>query len=126
MSAKPTPILSTVILLFYLPVEYRSGAKFLQVEAALFRLVGPHGGGILGEFAVKIVVHPDPDGLYLIKGGNKEVWDHFNIRREWRKSQGIVRGKRCGITENVGRAARHQSLLIQRENNGATRSERVA
>ena len=48
-------------------------------------------------FAVKITVHPDPDGLYLLKGGDRQVWDHFNIKKEWRKSQGIVHGKRCGI-----------------------------
>ena len=89
-------------LLFHLPVEYRTGARFLQTEAALFRLVGRHGGGILGEFAVKLIIHPDPDGLYLIKGGDRRVWDHFNIRKEWRKSQGIVHGKRCGTTENIG------------------------
>ena len=104
-------------LLFHLPVEYRTGARFLQTETALFRLVGRHGGGILGEFAVKITLHADPDGLYLIKGGNKEVWDHFNIRKEWRKSQGIVHGKRCGTTENIGTAARNRwrfRLLTER------------
>ena len=42
-------------LLFHLPVEYRMGARFLQTEAALYRLVGRHGGGILGEFAVKLI-----------------------------------------------------------------------
>ena len=98
-------------LLFHLPVDYRTGARFLQVEAELFRLVGRHGGGILGEFAVKLIIHPDPDGLYLIKGGNREVWDHFNIRKEWRKSQGIIHGKRCGVTENIGRAARNRCRL---------------
>ena len=98
-------------LLFHLPVEYRTGARFLQTEAALFRLVGRHGGGILGEFAVKLIIHPDPDGLYLIKGGDREVWEHFKIRKEWRKSQGIVHGKRCGITENIGRAARNRWRL---------------
>ena len=98
-------------LLFHLPVEYRTGARFLQTEAALYRLVGRHGGGILGEFAVKLTIHPDPDGLYLIKGGDREVWEHFNIRKEWRKSQGIVHGKRCGITENIGRAARNRWRL---------------
>jgi hypothetical protein len=55
-------------LLFYLPAEYRTEPKFLQIEAALSRLVGRHGAGILGEFAVKLTVHLDPDGLYLIKG----------------------------------------------------------
>ena len=58
-------------LLFHLPAEYRTGARLLQTEAALFRLVGRHGGGILGEFAVKLIIHPDPDGLYLIKGGDR-------------------------------------------------------
>jgi hypothetical protein len=98
-------------LLFHLPVAYCTGARFLQVEAALFRLVGRQGSGILGEFAVKIIVHPDPDGLYLIKGGNRKVWERFNIRKEWRKSQGIVHGKRCGTTENIGRAARNSWRL---------------
>ena len=101
-------------LLFHLPVAYRIGARSLQTEAVLSRLVGRHGGGIWGEFAVKLIIHPDPDGLYLIKGGDKEVWDHFNIRKEWRKSQGIVHGKRCGLTENIGRAARNRwSLRLQ-------------
>src|SRR5205809_262587 len=63
-------------LLFHLQTEYRTGARFLQTEAALYRLVGRHGGGILGEFAVKLVIHADPDGLYLIKGGDRKVWDH--------------------------------------------------
>ena len=69
-----------------------------------------HGGGILGEFAVKLMIHPDPDGLYLIKGGDREVWDHFHIRKEWRRSQGIIHGKRCGTTQNIGRATRNRRL----------------
>ena len=40
----------------------------------------------------------------------EQVWDHFNIKKEWRKSQGIVHGKRCGITENIGVPARTCSL----------------
>ena len=104
-------------LLFHLPTEHRTGVGLSLVGATLFRLVDRHGGGILGEFAVKIILHADPDGLYLIKGGNKEVWDHFNIRKEWRKSQGIVHGKRCGTTENIGTAARNRwrfRLLTER------------
>ena len=62
----------------------------------------------MGEFAVKLIIHPDPDGLYLIKGGDQEVWDHFNIKKEWRKSQGIIQGKRCGTTENIGRASHNR------------------
>jgi hypothetical protein len=56
-------------LLFHLPSEYQTGAKLDEMKDALDRLVGRHGDGILGEFAVKLVIWPDPDGLYLIKGG---------------------------------------------------------
>ena len=74
-------------MLFHLPVEYRSGARLLQVEAAINRLVKRHGVNIWGEFAVDLKVYsvPErpliPDGLYLIKGGNREVWKQFRIRR---------------------------------------------
>jgi hypothetical protein len=36
-------------LLFHLPVEHRTGAGLHQVAAAIFRLAGRHGDGILGE-----------------------------------------------------------------------------
>jgi hypothetical protein len=105
-------------LLFHLPREYRTDERLLQTEAALLRLVGRHGDGVMGEFAVKLVLHPYPDGLYLIKGGDRRVWDQFNIRKEWRKSQGIIHGKRCGGTENIGPAARAR--------HSSTRRSRVA
>jgi hypothetical protein len=96
-------------LLFHLPEEFRRGAKLLQVEAALNRLVARHGEGLWGEFAVNLTIHPHADGLYLLKGGNRDVWREFKIRKEWRESQGIIRGKRCGTTENIERAARRGS-----------------
>jgi hypothetical protein len=64
----------------------------------------------LGDFAIKLTIHPDPDGLYLIKGGNREVWEKFKIRKEWRQSQGVIHGKRCGTSQNIGRAAREKAL----------------
>jgi hypothetical protein len=93
-------------LLFHLPIEYRTGRKLAEMEAHLVRLVDRHGGGILGEFAVKLVIWPDPDGLYLIKGGDAEVWERFQIRKRWRQSQGVVHGKRCGVSQNLGEGAR--------------------
>jgi hypothetical protein len=86
-------------LLFHLPVEYRSGPKLAEMEAHLVRLVDRHGNGILGEFAARLVIWPDPDGLYLIKGGGPLVWRQFpRIRKDWRTSQGIIHGKRCGAS----------------------------
>lgn len=98
-------------LLFHLPVEYRAGAKLDEIKATLDRLVDRHGDGILGEFAVRLTTWPDPDGLYLIKGGGPKVWRRFpRIRNDWRKSQGILRGKRCGTSQNIGRAARQREM----------------
>jgi hypothetical protein len=96
-------------LLFHLPVEYRSGPKLPEMEAHLVRLVDHHGGGILGEFAVKLVIWPAPDGLYLIKGGGPKVWKRFRIKKGWHQSQGVIHGKRCGVSQNLGPAARLQT-----------------
>jgi hypothetical protein len=109
-------------LLFHLPSAYRTGAKLAEVQACLERLVDRHGDGILGEFAVKLTIHPDPDGLYLIKGGNRDTWEQFKIRREWRHSQGVIHGKRCGTTENIGRARR--LAMAQNEVNEKERRKR--
>ena len=99
----------------YLPVIYRSGARLLQVEAVINRLVKRHGLGIWGDFAVDLKIYgvPEqpqiPDGLYLIKDGNREVWRRFRVKRKWRESQGIIHGKRCGTTQNLGPAARRHA-----------------
>jgi len=96
-------------LLFYLPLEYRSGVKLLQVEAAIYRLVKRHGRNYWAEQVIKLVIHdtpPYPDGKYLIKGGGPKIWKKFYLRREHRRLQGLIHGKRCGTTENIGKAAR--------------------
>jgi hypothetical protein len=100
-------------LLFHLPVEYRKDAKLLQVEAAITRLVRLHGGAISHEKAIDLRVHENPDGKYLIKGGGPKVWKQFNLRKEHRRLQGIIHGKRCGTTVNLGRAARIRAISTQ-------------
>jgi hypothetical protein len=98
-------------LLFHLPVEYRSGARLLQVEAAICRLIKHHGRDYWAELVIKLVIHdkpPYPDGKYLIKGGGSKVWKLFRLKKEHRRLQGVIHGKRCGTTENIGRAARRR------------------
>jgi hypothetical protein len=95
-------------LLFHLPEAYRSGRKLFEVETAIHRLVERHGRGIWHEGVVKLVIHKDPDGKYLIKGGGPKVWKKFGLRKEHRRLQGFIHGKRCGVTENVGPTARDQ------------------
>jgi hypothetical protein len=117
-------------LLFHLPDAWLKGAKLvsvngglqggvelLQLEAALSRIVRGCAGW-LDHYAVKLKIptdggNPGPyngrsyDGLYLLKGGGKQAWKLFpRIKREWRKPQGVIFGKRCGCTQNLGRTAR--------------------
>jgi hypothetical protein len=93
-------------LLFHLPVEYRTAKRLDQVEAAISRLVRRHGGDISDERVIKLVIHENPDGKYLIKGGGTMVWRQFGLRKEHRRLQGVIHDKRCGVTENIGAAAR--------------------
>ena len=101
----------------------RGGVELLQVEALLYRLVARYAGRP-EDYAVKLKVPTDGvdlpgpyngrsyDGLYLIKGGGQKVWKLFpRIRKDWRKPQGIIFGKRCGFTQNIGPAARGVSSL---------------
>jgi hypothetical protein len=93
-------------LLFHLPAHYRTGKKLCQVESAISRLVELHGRGILHENAVDLRVHHNPDGKYLIKGGGPKIWRRFGVQKKDRRLQGLIFGKRCGTTENLGLAAR--------------------
>ena len=103
-------------LLFHLPVQYRSGKGLREVEDAIYRLIDRHGrregdmrgDGYWADEVIKVVIHNNPDGKYLIKGGGPEVWVCFGVRKEDRRSQGLIHGKRCGTTENIGPAARRR------------------
>jgi hypothetical protein len=103
-------------LLFHLPAEYRTGARLLQVKAAIYRLIKRHARDYWAEEVIDLRVHDNPDGKYLIKGGGPKVWKLFRLRKEHRRLQGIIQGKRCGTTQNIGLAARHRFLTV---NNGA-------
>jgi hypothetical protein len=95
-------------LLFNLPTEYRIGARHLQLEAAIYRLVKRHGGDYTDERVVRLEIHhklPYPDGKYFLKGGGRKVfWRLFRLKKDHRRIQGIIHGKRCGTTENIGHA----------------------
>jgi hypothetical protein len=80
----------------------------LQIEAALYHLIKKHGHGYWAEEVIDLRTHDNPDGKYLVKGGGPAVWKHFRLRKEHRRLQGIIRGKRCGTTENIGPAARRR------------------
>jgi hypothetical protein len=93
-------------MLFHLAHPFFRGRKYKEVLRSLERLVARHGGGNYASYTVNLKVHLNPDGVYLLKGGGPEVWRRFAVPMEWRTSQGIIFGKRCGTTENIGSAAR--------------------
>ena len=120
-------------LLFHLPAAWLKGAKLISVsggveggvelqeaQAALYRIVR-RCAGRPEDYAVKLKIptdggNPGPyngrsyDGLYLLKGGGKQAWKLFpRIKQEWRKPQGVIFGKRCGYTQNLGPAARRRA-----------------
>ena len=111
-------------LLFHLPVEYHSGKRLAQINGAILRLVRLHGGDILHEKAADLRVHAYPDGKYLVKGGGAKIWKRFRLRKEHRRLQGVIHGKRCGVTENIGPAARKRrwdnNAIKPRDSAGST------
>jgi hypothetical protein len=119
-------------LIVHLPAEWLAGAKLtnidggvsgcaelLQAEAAAHRIVDQYAGRP-DDYSVKLKLPTDGglpgpyngrsyDGLYLLKGGGPKVWKLFpRIRKGWRRPQGLIFGKRCGTTQNLGPAPRRQ------------------
>jgi hypothetical protein len=95
-------------MLFHLAHPFLAGQKRIQVETALERLIDRHGRGNWGDFSLKLTFPRNPNGLYLLKGGGPDVWQAFRVPMPWRKRQGLIVGKRCGTTENIGPAARER------------------
>ena len=50
------------------------------------------------EEVIDLRIYDNPDGKYLIKGGGRKVWKNFRLRKEHRRLQGIMKGKRCGAS----------------------------
>ncbi len=82
------------------------GRRRVQVERALERLVDRHGGGNYADYTLKLTFPENPNGVYLLKGGGPDLWRRFSMPRKWRRPQGLIFGKRCGTTQNIGPAAR--------------------
>jgi len=95
-------------MLFHLSRPFTYGRKRIEVERELEALIDRHGDGNYADYTLKLTFPPNPNGVYLLKGGGPDVWRRFAMPKPWRKSQGLVKGKRCGTTENIGPAARRR------------------
>jgi hypothetical protein len=92
-------------LLFHLPPRYRLEAK-KDVE----ELVTLVAGQIIDDRTIELTFPANPDAKYLLKGGTRAVWEEFRSPTKWRSKlgEGSIDGKRCGVTQNIGPAARER------------------
>ena len=93
-------------MLFHLAHPFFRGKKCLQVVRTLERLIDRHGNGNYADYTLKLTFPRNPNGVYFLKGGERKVWRKFGVPQIWRKPQGLIFGKRCGSTENIGPTAR--------------------
>jgi len=95
-------------MVFHLPSKWRKGKRRAEIEQVIERLVDRHGGGNWGDWTVKLTLHTNGDVRYVIKGGSPEVLSKYKVKRIWRKPQGVIFGKRCGTTQNIGPQVRER------------------
>jgi hypothetical protein len=110
-------------LLFHLPARHR-----LEAKADIEELVTLVGKQIIDDRTLEFTFPANPDGKYLLKGGTRSVWDKYRLPAKWRSKlgEGLIVGKRCGLTENIGPAARRDQnyRVCQRVSVGEVSSER--
>ena len=77
--------------------------------------LAPVAKQILDDRTIELTFPANPDGKYLLKGGTPAVWEKFRLPYKWRSrlGEGLIEGKRCGVTQNIGPAARLRTLIIQ-------------
>jgi hypothetical protein len=95
-------------MLFHLPHPFKTGKKHDRVVHALERLIDRHGEANYLDCTLKVTFPANPNGIYLLKGGGPDVWRKYGVPSSCREPQGLIVGKRCGTTENLGPAARRR------------------
>jgi hypothetical protein len=95
-------------MLFQLAHPFIRGRRRIEVERALERLIDRHGEANYLDCTLRLTFPSNPNGVYLLKGGGRDVWRKFGVPTCWREAQGVIHAKRCGVTENIGPAARRR------------------
>jgi hypothetical protein len=100
---KPSEVVHSHLLL-HLPTRHRQTTR--QDVEELVTLVARQ---ILDDRTIELTFPANPDGKYLLKGGTQAVWNAFNLPDKWRSKlgEGLIEGKPCGVTQNIGAAARN-------------------
>jgi hypothetical protein len=92
-------------LLFHLPPRHRAEAKEDVQELVTFV-----AKQIIDDRTIELTFPANPDGKYFLKGGTRAVWQELRSPLKWRSKlgEGLIEGKRCGVTQNIGPAARER------------------
>jgi hypothetical protein len=72
---------------------------------------------ILDDRTIELAFPHNPDAKYLLKGGTPAVWEAFRLPNKWRSKlgEGVIDGKRCGVTQNISAAARQRRHQLRRK-----------
>jgi hypothetical protein len=99
-------------LLLHLPSRWRASLR--QDATELVTLVANQ---ILDDRTIELTFPANPDGKYLLKGGTPAVWEAFSLPDKWRSrlGEGVIHGKRCGVTQNISAAARQRCHQLRRK-----------
>jgi len=52
-------------------------------------------------------------GMPLVSVVHDETASAMPVKKKFRESQGVIHGKRCGTSQNLGPTARLRSLILQ-------------
>ncbi|MHA1165680.1 MAG: hypothetical protein ACTSP0_08905 [Alphaproteobacteria bacterium] len=104
-------------LLLHLPRHFERSPYREAFERVVEELVTLVGDGILGVRTIALTFPNNPDGKYFLKGATRPVWDRYNSPDKWRskRGEGVIDGKRCGTTQNIGAKARERWWKQQSE-----------
>jgi hypothetical protein len=104
-------------LLLHLPSHFERNPYREIFLGAVDTLVDRVGGGNFDDCTVELTFPKNPDGKYFLKGVTRAVWNRYNLPDKWRskRGEGVIEGKRCGTTQNIGPAARRRWREQRRE-----------
>lgn len=94
-------------VLLHLPDRYKRNGPWREaLMRTVERLVDRQGEGNLHDRTFP----ENPDGKYFLKGATPAAWREWHVPERWqsRRGEGVIEGKRCGTTENIGPAARRR------------------
>ena len=61
-------------------------------------------------------VHDNGWPRYMLKGCHPSDYDYFSIRKKHRAGQGVIYGKRCGVSQDISTKKRNERIARNKTN----------